>query len=68
MEIKKRLEKEEELIRKRLVDLTRTTSDESTDESDNDEERTNHRKDIPIDIKTESIDQPTRPIISPKIG
>jgi RNA-binding protein 25 len=37
LEIKRRLEKEEEIIRRRLADLTRTTSDES----DNDDETTN---------------------------
>ncbi len=69
LEIKKRLEKEEELIRKRLADLTRTTSDESDNESDNDEESTTNRKDISNEsiniMKTESIDQPS---ISPQIG
>ena len=43
-EIKRRLEKEEESIRKSLADLTRA-SDESEDELDNDEQQTNHRKD-----------------------
>ena len=45
MEIKRHLEKEEELIRKRLSDLTRTTSDESAEESDHDEESKDTRKD-----------------------
>jgi RNA-binding protein 25 len=45
LEIKKRLEKDEELIRKRLADLTRTTSDESDRESDNDEQTKTNRKD-----------------------
>jgi len=39
LEIKQRLEKNEELIRKRLLDLTRT-SDESSEESDNEEQTT----------------------------
>ncbi|CAF2674078.1 unnamed protein product [Rotaria sp. Silwood2] len=38
LEIKRRLEKEEENIRKRLADLIRTTTDESSEESDNEEE------------------------------
>lgn len=42
--IKRTLEKEEELIRKRLADLTRP-SDESGDESDNEEQSTANRKD-----------------------
>lgn len=37
VEIKRRLEKDEEAIRKRLVDLTRTTSDESSEDSDNED-------------------------------
>ena len=45
IEIKKRLEKEEELIRKRLADLTRTTNDESDQESENEEKTTVNRKD-----------------------
>jgi RNA-binding protein 25 len=45
LEIKRRLEKDEELIRKRLADLTRTTSDESDRESDNDEQTKTNRKD-----------------------
>lgn len=39
LEIKRRLEKEEELIRKRLTDLTRVTSDESSEESDDGEKQ-----------------------------
>ncbi len=39
LEIKRRLDKEEETIRKRLADLTRT-SDESSEESDNEEQTT----------------------------
>ena len=55
-EIKQRLEKDEEIIRKRLADLTRTTSDESSEESDNEEETKKkslptNRKDI-IDTST----------------
>lgn len=52
LEIKRRLEKEEDLIRKRLADLARA-SDESADESDNDEESKNSRKDnttVPTDL------------------
>ncbi|CAF0985810.1 unnamed protein product [Rotaria sp. Silwood1] len=69
LEIKRRLEKEEELIRKRLADLTRTTSDESTDESDNEDESTNNRKDITLpsiestNTSTENMDQ-SPPIIN----
>ena len=37
VELKRRLEKDEEIIRKRLADLTRTTSDESSESSDNEE-------------------------------
>ena len=40
LEIKRRLEKNEELIRKRLSDLIRTTNDESSEESDNEEQLT----------------------------
>ncbi len=72
MEIKKRLEKEEELIRKRLADLTRTTSDESGDESDNEEERSTNRKDLSTEsvnaIKVETMEQSAQPILSPQIG
>jgi hypothetical protein len=55
LEIKRRLEKDEEIIRKRLADLTRT-SDESSEESDNEQETTKkslstHRKDV-MDIST----------------
>ena len=39
LEIKRRLEKEEELIRKRLIDLARVASDESSEESDNEEKK-----------------------------
>ncbi|CAF0855959.1 unnamed protein product [Rotaria sordida] len=72
LEIKRRLEKEEELIRKRLADLTRTTSDESTDESDNDDESTNNRKDIiipsiePTNTNTENMDQSPPAILLPQ--
>jgi len=58
------------MIRKRLTDLTRTTSDESAEESDNDEEtKTKNRKDPiaapPESAHTtlESIDHPSRPTI-----
>ncbi|CAF1068893.1 unnamed protein product [Rotaria sordida] len=40
LEIKRRLEKDEENIRKRLIDLIRTTNDESSEESDKEEETT----------------------------
>ncbi|CAF0898988.1 unnamed protein product [Rotaria sp. Silwood1] len=40
LEIKRRLEKDEENIRKRLTDLIRTTSDETSEESDNEDEKT----------------------------
>lgn len=36
-EIKRHLEKEEETIRRRMADLIRTTTDDSTSESDNEE-------------------------------
>ncbi|CAF3189269.1 unnamed protein product [Rotaria socialis] len=39
LEIKRRLEREEENIRKRLVELIKATSDESSDESENEEEK-----------------------------
>lgn len=42
MEIKRRLEKEEEIIRKSLADLIKTSNGESNDESDN-EDRTKKR-------------------------
>lgn len=44
MEIKRRLEKEEEAVRKSLADLARAT-DESEEESDEDEQATDQRKD-----------------------
>ncbi|CAF3980399.1 unnamed protein product [Rotaria magnacalcarata] len=71
-EIKRRLEKEEELIRKRLVDLTRGTSDESADESDNDEEATNNQKSTKIlspergNTSTELMDQSSPAIVLPQ--
>ncbi|CAM4884946.1 unnamed protein product [Rotaria socialis] len=71
-EIKRRLEKEEELIRKRLADLTRGTSDESADESDNDEETTNKRKSTKIpspepgNTSTELMDQSSPAIVLPQ--
>jgi RNA-binding protein 25 len=72
IELKKRLEKEEELIRKRLADLIRTTSDESADESDNEEERPTNRKDLSTEsvntTKVEIIEQSIQPILSPQIG
>jgi RNA-binding protein 25 len=71
IELKKRLEKEEELIRKRLADLIRTTSDESADESDNEEERPTNRKDLSTEsvntTKVEIIEQSIQPILSPQI-
>ncbi|UJR20833.1 hypothetical protein I4U23_023944 [Adineta vaga] len=73
IEIKRRLEKEEELVRKRLADLTRA-SDESADESDNDEQPTNHRKDSnniapteSANTSTGSMDQALRQPMSPQI-
>ncbi len=68
LEIKRRLEKEEELIRKRLVDLTRTTSDESSEESDNEEQTTKkslstNRKD---NIDTSTTNLPTDLVNSSK--
>ncbi|CAF1064411.1 unnamed protein product [Adineta ricciae] len=72
-EIKRRLEKEEESIRKSLADLTRA-SDESGDELDNDEQSTNHRKDsssaAPVEsanTSTGSIEQASRQASSPQI-
>ncbi len=55
LEIKRRLEKEEELIRKYLTDLTRTTNDESSEESDNEEQTKKqsliiNRKDASINL------------------
>jgi RNA-binding protein 25 len=58
LEIKRRLEKEEELIRKRLADLIRP-SDESADESDNDEQPTAHRKDNTI-VPSEPVNTSNR--------
>ena len=46
IEIKTRLEKQEESIRKRLADLIRSTSEEPSDQSDNEDKRTNQRKDL----------------------
>ncbi|CAF4139592.1 unnamed protein product [Adineta steineri] len=73
LEIKRRLEKEEELIRKRLADLTRA-SDESADESDNDEQQTVSRKDTAVlpsesanNTSTESMDHSLRQPASPQI-
>ena len=73
IEIKKRLEKEEELIRKRLADLIRESSDESADESDNEEERSTNRKDLSNESvnsssKVETMEQSAQPNISPIIG
>lgn len=69
VEIKKRLEKEEELIRKRLADLTRATADESAGESDNEEERPTNRKDESVSaVKAESAEQSAQPILSPQMG
>ncbi|CAF1117389.1 unnamed protein product [Adineta ricciae] len=72
-EIKRRLEKEEESIRKSLADLTRA-SDESGDELDNDEQPTNHRKDssnvAPVEsanTSTGSIEQASRQASSPQM-
>ncbi|CAF1577159.1 unnamed protein product, partial [Adineta steineri] len=73
LEIKRRLEKEEELIRKRLADLTRA-SDESADESDNDEQQAVSRKDTAVlpsesanNTSTESMDHSLRQPASPQI-
>ena len=72
IEIKKRLEKEEETIRKRLADLIRESSDESADESDNEDKRTDKRKDLPKEsnnpLKMEKIEQLAQPIPSPPTG
>ena len=54
LEIKRRLEKEEELIRRRLADLTRTTSDESAGESDNDEDNKSSSRKENVPVPTES--------------
>ena len=54
LEIKRRLEKEEEVIRRRLADLTRTTSDESAGESDNDEEGKAASRKENVPLPTES--------------
>ena len=43
-EIKRRLEKEEEQVRRRLADLTRPINDESAGESDTDDETRKARK------------------------
>jgi len=69
IEIKKRLEQEEELIRKRLADLIRP-SDESDNESDVDEQP----KDVPMEItttsngKNESFEQSPLPSQVPTIA
>ena len=43
-EIKRRLEKEEEQVRRRLADLTRPINDESAGDSDTDDEKRKSRK------------------------
>lgn len=72
IEIKKRLEKDEENIRKRLADLIRESSDESNDESDNEDKRTDKRKDLPKEssntIKMETIEQKAQSMPSPPTG
>jgi hypothetical protein len=65
LEIKRRLEKDEELIRKRLVNLTRTTNGESSEESDNEEERT--RKKSLITHKKENIDKSSNDLANSSI-
>lgn len=61
-EIKRRLEKEEEHVRRRLADLIRSSSDESAGESDNDDENrpTNRKENIPTpnESSTMKIDSP----------
>lgn len=65
IEIKNRLEKQDEIIRKRLADLIRSTSEESSDQSDNDD-KPSKQPNNPPPIEMNSSSLPTIP--SPPTG
>jgi len=63
-EIKRRLEKDEEQIRRRLTDLVRSSSEESADESENDDENVSTKN---LNNSEQISTRPTAKIDSPKI-